>query len=847
MKLKILIGIIVMFLIVPFVFAEDSEDCSQYYNDSSMGLCDGITNSTPDFGLSGAEVSGGDAVTSHGWNQSDAAAVYSGDISYKGALSIKAFRGADNIGARRFFSITNNSFRGHWQSRVFWNSSQDTNAAALLQANDGAGTYSFGLDGSVSDTDFTCNGAACDTPTAIPFDTWVLVDMNFTDLGVDTTVNGVKIDQDASPPNGLNFIMYLAATTATSVLYADDIAVFNGDSRPQNVSAPSPFTLEVSDRYDGTTINNFTAIIFNSTDVLINSTTTGSIIYPDLSGIFNISINSTQGGGYFNLTFGDIDTSSDFQARIYQAILYINVSEVITGDQIVNFHASALLQSNTSNNTGFATLFLKADDYNISVNATGYLDTSDNVSFLPLEAKTITIELGTANLTVTANSVISGDSITQFNTSMILLSTGFTDTQETLTGTVIFKTIAGTYNVTINASGFTTANELITITPTDTLPNITFNLFTENSINITIIDEELNQIINFTTTTILFDHNATQFTNSTTTGTMFVDTLLDGFWDILVSTPLHDPRHYFFTVTPQTHTDLTVYLLNSSNGETKTFNVKNSQDQVISGALITVSNKVNNTFVTVAQKFSDFAGQATIFLRSDREYRFTIEATGFSTKVFNLEPIQSSYNIILDSIDIIDFTTIFDEVSYSILPVSDIITISETRNFSIITSSPTGLITYFGLNSSFNSTVRITNVTGSPAGGTASLIIDLTNQSGSTVSIDYFIKLSNQDIIEIHRDYYVGVTAATAGNFSAAFFADKYKDDFNNVMKALLVVVGAVAVILSLAEVGVPAAISGPAGAMVIIAGAIVQWIPKTIAFIVGLITIGMFMLRRGE
>ncbi len=88
--------------------------------------------------------------------------------------------------------------------------------------------------------------------------------------------------------------------------------------------------------------------------------------------------------------------------------------------------------------------------------------------------------------------------------------------------------------------------------------------------------------------------------------------------------------------------------------------------------------------------------------------------------------------------------------------------------------------------------------------------------------------------------------AVNAGNYSIAFFTDARMDDFSSVMRSLLVVIGAVAVILTLAEVGVPAAISGPVGAFIIIGGAVVQWVSATVAIIIFFITIGMFMLRRG-
>mgnify|MGYP003146004911 CR=1 FL=1 len=617
------------------------------------------------------------------------------------------------------------------------------------------------------------------------------------------------------------------------------------------VTPPSPIgiTINAVDLYDGAAVNNFTVVIFNDTAVITNSTTTGTLTFANLTnGNYSVDIiKINDSGGYFNQSFVSVNVSSDFTVRLFQTILHVNMSEVISGTQILNFDVSAPLQKNTSNSSGFANLFLRAGDYNLSLDAATHLTTSDNVSLQALEERTITFEMGTANITVTATEAIGGSTISQFRASILLLSTGFGQTIETINGTAVFKAIAGTFNVSINASGFNKDFEIITVSTSNNFPNVSFSLFSVNTINITIIDEENNEIINYTPTTIIFTHEYAQFTNITTNGKMFVDTLFDGLWDLIASTPFHDQRHYFFTITPDVHTNLNIYLLNTSNGESKTFNIKNQEDQGIEGVLITISNQINNTFVTVAQKFSDFAGQAVIFLRSDREYRFTVEAEGFTTKVFDLEVLQSTYNIILTSVDIIDFTTIFDKISYTILPESNIVNHS-VINFSIITSSPAGFVTYFGLNSSFNITIpRITNVTGSPAGGTASISINLTNQSGASIPIDYFIKLSDEEIILIHRTYFVGVVPGEAGNFSAVSLADKYKDDFSDVMKALLIVLAAVAVIIALSEVGVPGAISGPAGAIVIIGGAIIGWIPISIAFIVGLITIGMFMLRRGD
>lgn len=634
----------------------------------------------------------------------------------------------------------------------------------------------------------------------------------------------------------------------------DTLKVFNGTNPPAPPPPPAPdlqtFTITTIDTYDGTSINQFNISIFNESFSFNASTTNGTIFIDNRSvesfnqSLYNITFSSNETGGYFNRTFRDLNITTDgsFIGDIFQAILRVNATQVFSGNTITNFNFTVPSQFNKSNSSGFATLFLKAADYNFSIDAAGFLTSGGNFSINNFEDNFLTVEFGTGNVTITA---FSGDAILNFDSSIELLSTSQLLTKTTTDGTVIHSAIAGTYNITINASGFSSNFQVVTVSINNNLPNITFNLFTQNSINITIFDEELNLIINTTTTTLVFDHVDQKFTDTTTNGTIFLSNLFNGLWNLLVSTPFHTQRNYIFTITSDL-TILNVYLLNTTNGESKIFTIKNVEDERITGATLTVSNKINNTFVTVAQKISDFAGQANIFLRSDNNYRFTVESDGFSTKVFDLEPIASSYDIVLSGVTTIDFTNVFDKVSYTILPESSQLISSNDQNISIIVSSPKGFVSYFGLNSSFNGTDRLTNVTGSVAGGTASISINTSNITGLTVPVSFFIKLSDEDIIEIDKSYYLaGFT--TPGNASAQSFADTYSTQFSEVMKALLIVLLAVAVILTLGEVGAPAAASGVVGAIIIIGGAVIGWIPITVAFIVGFILIGMFFLRRGD
>lgn len=657
---------------------------------------------------------------------------------------------------------------------------------------------------------------------------------------------------------GIIIISYVAADyavwrTSDSGTATDRISYhinYSVDAPPVADPDLQTFTITTIDTYDGSSINQFNVSIFNGSFSFNSSTENGTILIDNRSinsfnaSLYNITFSSNETGGYINRTFLNINISDtiSFEGDIFQAILRVNATEVISGTPITDFNFSVLLQSNRSNSSGFTTLFLKAGEYNFSADTDSHFSIDGNISINNFEDNFFTVEMGTANITVTA---FSGEPILSFNITSILLSTGFVIKEDTSTGTVLLKAIVGTFNVSINATGFTSAHEVVTVTTNNNLPNITFNLFSESSINITIIDEELNEIINTTITTLIFDHEEQKFTATTPNGTIFRENLFNGVWDLQASTPFHSQRSYMFTIVPESLTELNIYLLNSTNGESKIFTVKNVEDERLTGATISVANRINNTFVTVAQRVTDFAGQANIFLRSDNTYRFTVEASGFSTKIFDLEPIASAYDIVLTGTETVIFTNVFEKVSYAIIPESPQLIATDDQNISFIVSSPEGLVTYFGLNSSFNNISVLTNVSGSVAGGTASISLNTSNFTGATVPITFFLKLSGEDIIEIDKSYYLAGFIAP-GNASAISFADKYSDDFTAVMKSLFIVLLAVGVIISLAEVGAPAAISGVVGAIIIIAGAVVGWIPVTAAFIVGFILIGMFILRRG-
>lgn len=125
-------------------------------------------------------------------------------------------------------------------------------------------------------------------------------------------------------------------------MYLNEYIIYNGTAR-EATTPPAPavdaFVVEVLDDYDGSTINNFTITLTNETESYINFSTTGDISFGNItnSGIYNITINSTENGGYFNSTYSNVNTTYDFIANITQSYLALYVNNSVSKEPLGSF------------------------------------------------------------------------------------------------------------------------------------------------------------------------------------------------------------------------------------------------------------------------------------------------------------------------------------------------------------------------------------------------------------------------------------------------------------------------------------------------------------------------------
>ena len=312
----------------------------------------------------------------------------------------------------------------------------------------------------------------------------------------------------------------------------------------------------------------------------------------------------------------------------------------------------------------------------------------------------------------------------------------------------------------------------LTIENYNTSENLNAELYKKNSVliqtyyeNGTIIDDE--------TFTVRFtsDIPSTFTTSTNATGGLFYNNLSIANWKIDVFNNNHTIRSFFVDVRDYSFTKLDVYFPTLDDRSLKTFQIKNSLNVAIPDAILTLTKFIDDAFVSLGQAKTDSTGTATFTLNEDTTYQLIIEAKGFATKNFGIttNPTNPLYTITLLSPGDINFTTVLGEFSYRIEPEQGTVN-PEPTLFNMTVSSPGSLIEWFSATEGSN----LNNVTGSPAGGTVILDLNLTNRSNERLTIKYEVKIQGYDTFIINRDYFI------YGDINASTSLKSIKEDYQS-------------------------------------------------------------------
>lgn len=287
--------------------------------------------------------------------------------------------------------------------------------------------------------------------------------------------------------------------------------------------------------------------------------------------------------------------------------------------------------------------------------APGFLSVTQDIVTTGQDAGTYNLSgFYTANLSIFAENAYTGVTITNFSGwayhNETAYNVSFTDTN----GTASLPVIGGNYTIYLDAFGYSVSSENYAYELVTADKNVTFQLYSENSVRFFVYDENTNLLINTSTTIIKITGNGTYQEETTTNGTLYVVGLLDGNYSVEFANANYTARTYTVTVADRSSQQLNAYL--SPAGNTVVFTILDDDNaQTIEGVSVQLERLINGTYVTVETKISDITGRVQISYTPSVKYRFTVTHPDYKTKVFELDPvIFSSYTIRLDRVLAID-------------------------------------------------------------------------------------------------------------------------------------------------------------------------------------------------
>lgn len=405
-----------------------------------------------------------------------------------------------------------------------------------------------------------------------------------------------------------------------------------------------------SNGINGTAMNSFSAYYTNN-GTLIGTTTNGEI-NTSRTGIQNITLTSNEDGGYFNKSYLNQPTSTDLVAEMYQVQADFIASNILSKTLVSDSNFSDGTKTGT-------TLYFNAGTYNITFfnQSTEHYNKTQEFTYSALDNVTSNLT-GVYNhlLNVTAFLITnnSATSIFDINVTSVL---PLYNLQYLTTNGEILVGLEQDYNFSILLNHNDYALSFYNTTPTNISDNYQFQIYTSNSFNFTFLDETNNatvtELVNVEFISSLYSYNY-----STSTGYLYVDLLVPATYTIRYSSANYGRiREFYYTLTNQSHQEITLYLINDGNSTAVTVNVYDKLTvEGVQNAVVQLQrySALDNAYQTIAMYSTDVSGTAYFDVEADNEYYKILVDFPYLTRKYTSEPFYISattYNVYISLIE----------------------------------------------------------------------------------------------------------------------------------------------------------------------------------------------------
>lgn len=333
-------------------------------------------------------------------------------------------------------------------------------------------------------------------------------------------------------------------------------------------------------------------------------------------------------------------SEGNYDIQIKQSQVNVSVFDLFTNETINNI--TITVNGTSINTTSYYGVFYpdKANGYSVTfVDNTGqetYHITSNTFNVSLFDNKTEIVYGHPHEIFVYARTKANA-TISNFTAYLVNLNISDNRSLSTTTGVVNFDASHYTYNISVNASGYSLYNNSGIVTFEGALTQnqtIYIYLYTTNSINFTFYDESSPTVL-LNTTNITFSLiNGGANNYSTSTGFYWITLLSPTDYEIRYSALNYDDRSYYFSVTDQSTQFISLYLSQTNLTEQYLILVKEqSSDAVVTGATVRLQQQfieLNGTYTTVEECTTNDEGKCDMYIQesSNIVYRFIVIVDG---------------------------------------------------------------------------------------------------------------------------------------------------------------------------------------------------------------------------
>lgn len=474
-----------------------------------------------------------------------------GAIEYRGDLSPDRFRYSSNQGTNVEMDYTVTPTTATWHF-------------VLFVLNETTGNFTMYYDGVIANQGLLIGSTLAS---------------NSLGIGTPNLLNGGRVD------NVMLWANWTPTTEQVQWLYNGGASRTCTELNITSCATPaSPFTnatIRAYDFYTNTTLFNIS--VFNN-NTLVCQTTNGTCTLPYLtntSSLYNLVINSTDNGGYFNLSRPLQNISGTMNFAMSQSINVFNATQKVTGALVANANF-------TTNYTTNTTHYMRVQSYPLTATAPLYNNVTISYTPVALTSSFYIVEnLTNQNLTVNVTYFLNGTRVPVYTLTISNSTYGFSETHYITTPTLFVANLtAGVYyTVAVNTSdAFSNSTAYVSAGSTYTV-NLT--LVSTTQFNLYFFDEQTLLPVNNVNYTIIgatyaYTGSTASASNNVNFSAIATDTYEIRYVD---NNMTYNPRSYFVVIplTSASQANLSLYMLKTSNATSFVLTVTDTYNQPIAG------------------------------------------------------------------------------------------------------------------------------------------------------------------------------------------------------------------------------------------------------------------------